>query len=170
MVNSTFAHRYCSFPLAGDKCQKRAVHVRMQWWNRKTVIYCDKQKEIPVPQLELEQHPWLWCSQEGGGKKPHKAMSPSNWTEISHCLFAVSLQSAQRQKNTPGIVAYMLIGHVPPERIFSFLVRLKSFGERAKRMQINISLFISLGYIVLHYWRGWACRLACTHLRTEETW
>lgn len=51
-------------------------------------------------------------------------------------------------KNTPGRVVDMLIGHVNLERIFSSLVTLKSVGEGAERMQINISLLYS---VALHW-------------------
>lgn len=40
------------------------------------------------------------------------------------------------------MVVYMLIGHVSLERIFSSLVRLKSVGEGAQRMQIKVSFLI----------------------------
>lgn len=78
------------------------------------------------------------------GKGKSKLCHPV--TELKLLVCSLSPQSITTTPPTalPGIVVYMLIGHVTLERIFSSLVRLKFAGEGAQRMQVNVFLFISV--------------------------
>lgn len=140
MVNSTSAHRYWSFPLAGDKCQKWAIHIRIQWQNRKTVFFCDRYRNACTSAWTRRTS--LTLVQPGRrGKGKSKLCHPVTELKLLVCSLSPHIIAT---KPAPGIAVYMLIGHVTPERIFSSLVRLKSAGEGAQRMQVNVFLFMSV--------------------------